>query len=425
VPPEPTLPAWLAYLETLHPSSIELGLERVNRVRERLGLELTCPVITVGGTNGKGSTCALLESILHCAGYRVGCYTSPHLVRYNERVRIGREEASEAALVRAFEQIDSARQTISLTYFEFGTLAAALLFRDAGIEAAVLEVGLGGRLDAVNVFDPACAVVTSVGLDHMEYLGDTRDQIAVEKAGIFRAARPAVIGDLDPPAALLESVQSIGARLQLIERDFGARADDRQWTYWSAHTRRSGLPWPALRGEHQLLNAASALAALESVRGQLPIDAGAIRRGLVEVELQGRLQVLPGRPVIVLDVAHNPHAAQRLSSSLAHMGRFPKTTAVFAMLRDKDIAGVVRELTPVVDCWALAPLAGPRGASVADLEAALGRAGIPAPRQHYSSVAQAYAGARETAALNDRILVVGSFHTVGEVLAVLEAQPKA
>ena len=423
--PEPTLPAWLAYLETLHPNAIDLGLERVDWVRSQLGLSLSCPIITVGGTNGKGSTCALLESILHCAGFRVGCYTSPHLVRYNERIRIARTQASDAALVRAFTQIEAARRQISLTYFEFGTLAAALLFRDACVDVAVLEVGLGGRLDAVNVFDPDCAVVTSIGLDHMEYLGESRAQIALEKAGIFRPQRPAVVGDPEPPATLLQHAQRIGAQLHLIERDFGAHAGDVQWTYWNAGRRRSGLPWPALRGAHQLENATTALAALESVRERLPVDSGAIRRGLIEVELAGRLQVLPGRPVVVLDVAHNPHAAQRLRTALACMGRFSRTFAVFAMLRDKDIAGVARELAPLIDRWVLAPLAGPRGATVTDLQAALSGAGVVAVREALGSVAQAYARAREQAAVDDRIIVFGSFHTVGELLIALEAQPRA
>jgi dihydrofolate synthase/folylpolyglutamate synthase len=425
VHPEPTLPAWLAYLETLHPSAIDLGLERVDWVRSQLGLSLSCPVITVGGTNGKGSTCALLESILHCAGFRVGCYTSPHLVRYNERIRIARTQASDAALVRAFTQIEAARRQISLTYFEFGTLAAALLFRDACVDVAVLEVGLGGRLDAVNVFDPDCAVVTSIGLDHMEYLGESRAQIALEKAGIFRPQRPAVVGDPEPPATLLQHAQRIGAQLHLIDRDFGAHAGDVQWTYWSTGRRRSGLPWPALRGAHQLENATTALAALESVRERLPVDGGAIRRGLIEVELAGRFQVLAGRPVVVLDVAHNPHAARRLRTALACMGRFSGTFAVFAMLRDKDIAGVARELAPLVDRWFLAPLAGPRGATVTDLQAALSAARVMAEREALGSVAQAYARAREEATADDRIIVFGSFHTVGEVLTALEAQPRA
>jgi dihydrofolate synthase/folylpolyglutamate synthase len=415
------LAAWLAYLERVHPRTIDLGLERVARVRDRLGLALTCPVITVGGTNGKGSTCAMLAAMLRAAGYRIGLYTSPHLLRYNERVRIDGRTAADAELVAALERVEAARGETSLTYFEFGTLAAALLFRDAGLDAAILEVGLGGRLDAVNLFDPDCAVVTSIGLDHMDYLGPTRESIGLEKAGIFRAGRPAVVGEADPPRSLLERAAQVGAPLSLIERDFGARPEAGQWTYWSVQGRRAGLPWPALRGDHQLGNAATALAALEHLRPRLPVDAGALRRGLVEVELPGRFQVLPGRPVVILDVAHNPQAAERLRETLARMGSFATTHAVFGMLRDKDIAGVARALGGCVDHWLLAPLPGPRGASAEALAEALGAAGIALPSDVFPDVAAAYLRARERAGPDDRILVFGSFHTVGDVLALLKA----
>jgi dihydrofolate synthase/folylpolyglutamate synthase len=412
------LAAWLSYLERVHPRTIDLGLERVARVRDRLELALSCPVITVAGTNGKGSTCAMLEAMLRASGYRVGLYTSPHLLRYNERVRIDGREATDAQLVAAFERVEAARGDTSLTYFEFGTLAAALLFCDAAPEAAVLEVGLGGRLDAVNLFDPDCAVVTSIGLDHMEYLGPTRESIGREKAGIFRSGRPAVVGDADPPASLREHAAAIGALLLQNERDFGARADAGQWTYWSAQGRRAGLPWPALRGDYQLGNAATAMAALESVRERMPVDMGAIRRGLVEVELPGRFQVLPGRPVVVLDVAHNPQAAERLSEAVQGMGHFATTYAVLGMLKDKDIAGVAGALAGCVDRWLLAPLTGPRGASADELRVKLRAAGILAPGDAFDSVAAAYRHAREEAHADDRILVFGSFHTVGEVLAL-------
>jgi dihydrofolate synthase/folylpolyglutamate synthase len=413
------LDAWLAYLERLHPSAIDLGLERVRVVRDRLGLQqLPFPLFTVGGTNGKGSTCALLEAFLRCAGYRVGCYTSPHLVRYNERVRIG-EPAPDDALVRAFERVEAARGEVSLTYFEFGTLAAALLFIDAGVECGVLEVGLGGRLDAVNVFDADCAIVTSIGLDHMDYLGPTREHIGHEKGGIFRAGRPAVVSEPEPPRRLLEEASTVGAALYLIDRDFGAQPAEREWTYWSWLGRRGGLPWPSLRGEQQLRNAAAALAALDTMRERVPVDMGAIRRGLVEVELPGRFQVLPGRPVAVLDVAHNPQAAAQLAENLARMGRFGSTIAVFSMLRDKDIAGVAQALKGRVDRWYVAPSAGPRGAGTQDLRAALERAGIEEEVRDFPSVEQAWAHAREVAGPDDRIVVFGSFLTVGAVLAAL------
>jgi dihydrofolate synthase/folylpolyglutamate synthase len=410
---------WLAHLERLHPTAIDLGLERVTRVRERMSLALACPVITVGGTNGKGSTCALLEAILLRAGYRTGCYMSPHLLRYNERVRIGGDPVDDAQLVDAFERVEAAREDTSLTYFEFGTLAAAWLFQRAAPDAVVLEVGLGGRLDAVNVFDADCAVITSVGLDHIDYLGDTREEIAYEKAGIFRTGQPAVVAEPDMPAPMGEHAARIGARLHLIERDFGYALGEGHWRYWSWRTRRNGLPAPALRGEHQLRNASAALAALDCLHARLPVDMGAVRRALVEVNLPGRFQVLPGRPATVLDVAHNPQAAQRLSETLQRMEPAARTFAVFAMLKDKDVAGVARVLAPQVSAWLVAPLSGPRGSDAAGLERALREAGVSTPVEQGASPAQAYARARERAGPNDRILVFGSFYTVADVLASL------
>jgi dihydrofolate synthase / folylpolyglutamate synthase len=416
-PPDGGLAAWLAYLERLHPSSIDLGLERVREVCRRLGLRFAVPVITVGGTNGKGSTCAYLEGFLRCAGYRAGCYTSPHLLHYNERVRIDGAAADDAQLVAAFEQVEAARGDVSLTYFEFGTLAAALLFREAAVDAAVLEVGLGGRLDAVNVFDADCAVICSIGLDHMDYLGNTREQIAAEKAGIMRSGRAAVVAEIEPPATLLAHADAIGAELYLIDRDFGVRIAESVWTYWSWMGRRSNLPRPALRGDHQVVNAATALAALDALRERLPVDMGAIRRALVEVELPGRFQVLPGRPLVILDVAHNPHAAQRLRDNLQQM-RGGRTLAVFAMLRDKDIAGVARALAGCIDEWFVAPLPGPRGAAHAELRAALEAAGLAGPVHYHDDVAQAWRAALERAGPDDRIAAFGSFLTVAAVLSL-------
>lgn len=291
-----SLDDWLAHLERIHPSSIAMGLERVATVRDRLGLGLSRPVLAVAGTNGKGSVCAMLESILSCAGYKVGLYASPHLLRYNERIRVARREVADAALVQSFDRIERARDDVLLTYFEFGTLAAVDIFIRDQVDVAILEVGLGGRLDAVNAFDADCAVVTSVDLDHMEYLGNDRNSIGREKAGIFRSGSPAVCGDEDPPASLVEHARAIGAPLHLIGRDYGFNADATQWQSWTLSRKRSSLPYPALRGAYQLGNAATALAALEQLKDSLPIDMGAIRRGLLEVELPGRFQVLPGRP---------------------------------------------------------------------------------------------------------------------------------
>jgi dihydrofolate synthase/folylpolyglutamate synthase len=356
-----SLTEWLERLERLHPRPIDLGLERVEAVRARLGPALTMPLFVVGGTNGKGSVCGLLEAMLRSAGYRTGLYTSPHLLRYNERVRIDGTEADDAALVDAFERIERARADISLTYFEFGTLAAALLFADARLDAAVLEVGLGGRLDAVNVFDADCAVVTSVALDHVQFLGPTREAIGREKAGIFRPGRPAVCADPDPPASLVAHAQACGARLVQIGRDFGYGEGRMQWRYWGPAGKRAGLPYPALRGAHQLANAAAALAALDQLHERLPVHMQSIRAGLTSVSVPGRFQVLPGRPAVILDVAHNAHAAQALARTLGSHGRHARTLAVFAMLADKDIGAVIDAVKDRIDLWHVAGLSVERG----------------------------------------------------------------
>ena len=411
-----SLPDWLAYLERIHPSVIDMGLERVSAVRDRLGLAPGFPIITVGGTNGKGSVCAMLEAILSSAGYRVGLYTSPHLLRYNERVRVARREVDDATLVQAFERVESARMPDSLTYFEFGTLAAVDIFIRGNVDVAVLEVGLGGRLDAVNGFDATCTIVTTVDLDHMDYLGPDRESIAREKAGIFRANVPAVCGDEEPPATLTAHAANIGAPLVLIGRDYGYNAGRGDWRYWSLQGRRSALPYPALRGTYQLANAATALAALEQLKGALPVDMGSIRRGLVEVDLPGRFQVMPGRPMVILDVSHNPHAARGLADSLRALPAGGRLIAVFAMLKDKDIEGVAQPLKDQVDEWLVAPLPGSRGADARRVEQALVSIGTSAPISRFDSPADAYQCAMRSAGQNDKILVLGSFFTVGAVV---------
>ena len=403
---------WLGYIERQHPQPIALGLERVAEVFHRLAIRISCPIVTVGGTNGKGSTCALLEAILSCAGYRTGLYTSPHLLRYNERVRIAGREAHDAGLADAFAAVESARGATPLTYFEFGTLAALHLFSKENLDVAVLEVGLGGRLDAVNVVDADCVVLTSVGIDHSEYLGSTREAIGREKAGIFRAAMPAVVADPSPPASVLEEGRRIGAKLLLIGRDFGYQAQGTQWAYWGPAGKRSGLAHPALRGVAQLRNASAAIAALDALRERLPIAMKDVRRALSGVVLPGRFQVLPGRPQLVLDVAHNPEAAAVLAANLGDSGFSPETIAVFGMLKDKDIAGVVRAVAPRITRWHLATLPGPRGADSSYLKEMLLEEKIQNPVFEYASVAEALAAAKSEAAENDKIVVFGSFLTV-------------
>ena len=413
---ERSLSDWLEYIEKQHPSAIALGLERVAEVLGRLNAGLDCPVITVGGTNGKGSTCAMLESILHTAGYRTGLYTSPHLERYNERVRIAGVEADDASLCRGFAAVEAAREGVPLTYFEYGTLAALWIFKESRIEAAILEVGLGGRLDAVNVIDADCAVLTSVAIDHVDYLGATREAIGREKAGIFRPGRPAVVAEPDPPSSVLNAP----AELLRINRDFGYAAEASQWSYWGPGGRRGGLAHPALRGALQLRNAATALCALDMLRAQLPVAMQEVRRGLAEVALPGRFEVLPGRPQVILDVAHNVEAAQTLERNLATSGFASDTVAVCGMLRDKDIDGVLRALAPRITRWHLASLRGPRAASAADLAARLAAMSVEESSIHtHESPAQAFAAAREHANENDKIVVFGSFLTVGEVKAWL------
>jgi len=415
-----TLAGWLRYIETLHATPVALGLERVGEVAQRMSIRLACPVVTVAGTNGKGSTCAMLESMLRHAGYRTALYTSPHLLRFNERVRVDGVEADDGALVAAFEAVEAARTadpSIALTYFEFSTLAALHLFAATTLDAIVLEVGLGGRLDAVNVIDADVAVVTTIGIDHVAYLGTTRESIGREKAGIFRAGRQAVCGDSDPPATLIAHAAAIGTPLWMIGRDYRFVVSGMQWRYDGPRSVRHALPLPALRGSYQFRNAATALAALDALRDVLPVAANAVRAGLVHIELPGRFQVLPGRPAIVLDVAHNPDAARVLADTLGGMSYHPTTLGVFGMLADKDIDGVVAALRPRIDQWYIAPLPGPRGATAATVATALRQAGVDASAIHeFTDIARAFAAARDAARETDRIAAFGSFLTVAAAL---------
>ena len=421
---------WLSTLESRHPKAIDMGLERVARVRDALGLKLDCPVITVGGTNGKGSTCAMLEAILLQAGYKVGLYTSPHLVHFNERARLAGEIVSDDALVEQFAAVETARGDVSLTYFEFTTLAILRLFAQSELDVVILEVGLGGRLDAVNIIDADVAVVTSVDIDHTEYLGVTREQIGFEKAGIFRAGRPAICSDPVPPQSLIDHAANIGADLWLLGRDFNYSGDKQQWNYGGRNVRRNALGYPGLRGANQLLNACAALAALEALRDRLPLGAQEVRSGLAMVELPGRFQVLPGRPTVILDVAHNPHAAAALAQNLGNMGFHPYTYAVFGAMADKDIDGIIAHMKPHVDHWCVTDLPVARAASATDIAARLSEAGVDgagaADAEHsikpFATPAEAYANARSRAGENDRIAVFGSFLTVAGVIAARKSE---
>ena len=399
-----------------------MGLDRVQVVLGRMRVALDCPVITVAGTNGKGSTCAFLDAMLRCGGFSVGRYTSPHLVRYNERVVIDGAAVEDPALVEAFHAVEDARVAAGaptpLTYFEFGTLAALTLFSRAKLDAAILEVGLGGRLYAVNVVDADVAVLTSVDLDHVDYLGPTREDIGREKAGVFRPGRPAICADPDPPRSVVEHAGAIGATLLRAGVDFGAIAEGTQWRYYGPGGARFGLPHPALRGDYQLGNAAAAIAALGCVRDRLPVASGAIRDGLMQVELAGRFMVLPGRPTVVLDVAHNPHAARALAGTLGSMGFHPRTIAVLGMLADKDLDGVIRAMRQRIDRWHVVTLPGPRGANAEVLRDRLLAAGVSAADvRAFADVPAAYRAAVGDAGETDRIVVFGSFLTVAAALA--------
>ncbi|QTD44590.1 bifunctional tetrahydrofolate synthase/dihydrofolate synthase [Ottowia testudinis] len=413
-----TLDDWLAHCEQLHPTTIDMGLDRVRAVAQRMALRFDCPVFTVAGTNGKGSTCAMLEAILHQAGFRTGLFTSPHLVRFEERCRIRGENANAADLIAAFARVESARAEISLTYFEFTTLAILSTLARAGLDAVILEVGLGGRLDAVNIIDTDCAIVTSIDIDHAELLGDTREKIGFEKAGILRTGRPAIVSDPVPPQSIIDRATEIGADLWLLGRDFNYSGDKQQWAWAGRGRRYAGLAYPALRGANQLINASGVLAALEAMRQQLPVTAQAVRNGLALVDLPGRFQVVPGQPALVLDVAHNPHSAAALALNLDAMGFYPTTHAVFGAMADKDLAPMLQRMDPLVDRWYFTDLPTPRAASGAALQAAW-RA-VSQRRDAASAVFPAPLDALHAAAAQagpaDRIVVFGSFYTVGGVL---------
>ncbi len=404
-----------------------MGLERINRVKAALGLHFDCPVITVAGTNGKGSTCAFLESILLASGYRVGCHMSPHLLNFNERARVNGEEVIDEVLLEHFAAVEKARVSLvdapTLTYFEFTTLAIMHLFSKSQLDAVVLEVGMGGRLDAVNIVDADCAIITSIDIDHADFLGDTREAIGLEKAGIFRPGQIAICGDPLPPQSLIDYAQKLGCDLWLHGRDYNFQGDKQQWGWAGRQKRFSGLGYPALRGANQILNASAVIAALMALHQRLPVSAQDIRNGFALVELPGRFQVLPGQPTVILDVAHNPHAASTLAQGLDKMGYHPYTYAVFGAMSDKDIEGVIKPLLEIVDFWYCVDLPTPRASNAIALAQKLEGMGIPVKNgadggiECFPDPAAAYQKAMSKAGEGDRIVVFGSFYTVAGVMA--------
>lgn len=415
------LAQWLEHQQRLHAQPIALGLDRVREVAARLGTGRPARrVITVAGTNGKGSTVAFIEAIARAAGLRVGTYISPHLVRYNERVRIDGREAEDAALIAAFEAVEAARGETPLTWFEFGTLAALWLFAREPLDLAVLEVGLGGRLDAVNLVDADVAVITTIALDHTEYLGPDREAIAREKAGVMRAGKPAVLAELDPPDSLLREADRLGAPVLRAGRSFRFHTRGDGWVFEDDRGALA-LPRPGLRAPAQPGNAAAAIAALRALVPAVSVPDAAIAQGVSAVRLAGRMQVLPGAVEIVLDVAHNPQAAQQLAAWLQANRPRGATLAVFAALADKDVANEVAALMSSIDLWYLAGLAdvGGRGQPVERLWQKVGALLSRSLATRHATVEQALAAARKAARPGDRIVVFGSFHTVGEALAAL------
>lgn len=435
------LPSWLSYIERLHPNAIEMGLDRIKDIIQKLDLTPKFKIITVAGTNGKGSTCAMLSLAYQRAGYRVGCYTSPHLLRYNERVKVNGVEAPDDALCDAFSVINRARvgsqeADIALTYFEVGTLAAIWHFNQAKVDIAILEIGLGGRLDAVNAFNPDCAIVTNVDLDHQDFLGDTRESIGFEKAGVYRIGIPAICGDAHPPASLIAHAQSIGAKLQCIHQHFDFKLNGTAWAFLLDQKPIYTLPLPALTGDYQLNNAACAVAAIHALQSQLPVKTEAVTEAMRQVTLPGRFYTSEYDPGLILDVAHNPHAAMALAGNLnalkltwpssgTDVVPAPRILAVFSMLGDKDINGVIEAVKHEVDVWYIAAIDHARGIAVELLAKALTEAAPSAEVKVFSSLEAAYLQARHDKETymyrneNDKIVAFGSFFTVASVMQYL------
>jgi len=410
---------WLGYIESIHPSTIDLTLERTRIVIERLNLDISFPILTVGGTNGKGSTCSILESIYKEAGYKVACYTSPHFLNFNERIKIQTLAVSDEVICEAFSRIESAREGVTLTYFEYGTIAAMIIFSEAHVDVAILEVGLGGRLDAVNVFDADCAIVTTVDLDHMDYLGHTREAIGFEKAGIYRTEKTSICGDFDPPQSLIKHAELIHADLKIIGKDFGYEAHHDSFDFLIDSNFVMNLPLPKLQGDFQLANATNALMAVKAMEDKLPLTEISIQKGITLTLLPGRFQEVKKMPSLILDVAHNPQAARSLSHNLKTHVVPGKTIAVFSILKDKDIFGVINELNLDIDDWFIAEIQNERAASIENISNTIQKINPSAHIEAFKNIQEAYQFASKEVTRNDRIIVFGSFFTVADIMKII------
>ena len=410
---------WLGYIESIHPSTIDLTLERIKIVIERLNLDISFPILTVGGTNGKGSTCSILESIYKEAGYKVACYTSPHFLNFNERIKIQALAVSDEVICEAFSRIESAREGVTLTYFEYGTIAAMIIFSEAHVDVAILEVGLGGRLDAVNVFDADCAIVTTVDLDHMDYLGHTREAIGFEKAGIYRTEKTSICGDFDPPQSLIKHAELIHADLKIIGKDFGYEAHHDSFDFLIDSTFVMNLPLPKLQGDFQLANATNALMAVKAMEDKLPLTEISIQKGITLTLLPGRFQEVKKMPSLIFDVAHNPQAARSLSHNLKTHVVPGKTIAVFSILKDKDIFGVINVLNLDIDDWFIAEIQNERAASIETISNTIQKINPSAHIETFKNIQEAYQFASKEVTRNDRIIVFGSFFTVADIMKII------
>ena len=413
-----TLSEWLEWQEQLHLSSIDLGLDRVSKVASRLQLDtLAMPVITVAGTNGKGSSVAMLNSIYQQAGYRTGCYTSPHLVSYNERITLSGTMAEDEDICEAFEAIDQARQSISLTYFEFGTLAAAYLFKKYNVDVAIFEVGLGGRLDAVNLWDADLALISNIDIDHIDWLGDDREQIGVEKAGIMRQGKTVVCGDTQPTRSIASEAQRIGAQLLQQGKDFTWQhsTQDQSWLYCTK-VQKTLLPLPSLQGTFQLNNAAMVITAVQSFQNTLAVSWDAIKAGLQRAHIAGRLQTFGHCPEYLVDVAHNPQSAQALAEHLKANPVQGKTVALFSALADKDLSGILQPLCETFDAWHVVPLEGPRAQAPSHIQQTLIASKVTGDITSHETFEPVIKMLQNTLNCEDRVVAFGSFLVVSRFM---------